>query len=60
MERVINIDKIEEIDFLTGNDRYKQEWVSGRRQRRRIVFIRKSEPVKSSHSFIEMINSWLS
>ncbi len=30
---VIDIDKVEEIDFLTGNDAYKQEWMSQRRDR---------------------------
>ena len=59
MERVINADKVEEIDFLTGNDRYKQEWMSERRQRWRMVFTHKLESVKSGNSFIEMIKSWL-
>ena len=33
MEHVIDIDKVKEIDFLTGNDAYKQDWMSTRRQR---------------------------
>ncbi len=33
MRHVIDIDKVEEIDFLTGNDAYKQEWMSERRER---------------------------
>jgi len=33
MEYVINTDKVEEIDFLTGNDAYKQDWMSERRER---------------------------
>lgn len=33
MQLVIEIDKVEEIDFLTGNDAYKQDWMSERRQR---------------------------
>lgn len=32
MEYVIDIDKVEEIDFLTGNDAYKQDWMSERRE----------------------------
>jgi hypothetical protein len=32
MEYVIDTDKVEEIDFLTGNDAYKQEWMSDRRE----------------------------
>ncbi|WP_245828359.1 GNAT family N-acetyltransferase [Solemya elarraichensis gill symbiont] len=33
MEYVIETDKVEEIDFLTGNDAYKQDWMSERRER---------------------------
>jgi len=33
MEHVIDIDKVEEIDFLNGNDAYKQDWMSERRVR---------------------------
>ena len=30
MEHVIDVDQVEEIDFLTGNDAYKQDWMSAR------------------------------
>ena len=33
MEYVIDVDKVAEIDFLTGNDKYKQDWMSERRER---------------------------
>lgn len=33
MERVIDVDQAEEIDFLTGNDSYKRDWTSRRRKR---------------------------
>ena len=33
MEYVIDIDKAEEVDFLVGNDAYKQDWMSDRRER---------------------------
>jgi len=33
MEYVIDTDQVEEIDFLTGNDSYKQDWMSARRER---------------------------
>ncbi len=33
MEYVIDIDKVEEVDFLVGNDAYKQDWMSDRRER---------------------------
>lgn len=32
MEHVIEIDKVEEIDFLTGNEAYKQDWMSERNE----------------------------
>ncbi len=32
MEYVLDIDKVHEIDFLTGNDSYKQDWMSIRRE----------------------------
>lgn len=33
MKHVIDNDKVAEIDFLTGNDTYKQDWMSERRER---------------------------
>lgn len=33
MEYVIEKDQVEEIDFLMGNDAYKQDWMSERRER---------------------------
>lgn len=33
MERVIDDDRVEEIDFLTGNEAYKQDWMDARRER---------------------------
>lgn len=54
MEYVIDADKVEEIDFLTGNDRYKQDWMSERRRRYKLVFTRKKEPVRRE------AKSWMS
>lgn len=39
MEYVIDTDKVKEIDFLTGNDSYKQDWMSERRDRWRLSYI---------------------
>jgi hypothetical protein len=36
MRHVIDVDQVDEIDFLTGNDAYKQEWMSYRRERFRL------------------------
>jgi len=33
MRRVIDIDKVAEVDYLTGDDAYKRDWMSGRRER---------------------------
>ena len=37
MEHVIDIDQVTVIDYLTGNDAYKQDWMSQRRERWGIV-----------------------
>jgi len=48
MQYVIDTDKVEEIDFLTGNEAYKQSWMSERRQRWRRLFVKQNEPQSSS------------
>ncbi len=55
MRTVIDTDKVEEIDFLTGNDHYKQEWMSERRQRWRIVCTHKQEAKRTNNSLVELI-----
>ena len=37
MERVIDVDKVSEIDYLIGDDPYKKMWMSSRRERWGIV-----------------------
>lgn len=37
MEHVIDVDKVHEVDYLTGDDAYKKDWMSDRRERRGIV-----------------------
>lgn len=37
MQHVIEIDHVSEIDYLTGDDAYKQDWMSARRERWGIV-----------------------
>lgn len=39
MRYVMEVDQVEEIDFLTGNEAYKQDWMSQRRQRFRVSFV---------------------
>ncbi len=38
MQHVIDTDKVTEIDFLTGNEKYKQDWMSVRKERIGMVF----------------------
>ena len=44
MEHVINTDKVKEIGFLTGNDSYKQDWMSDRRERFVLSCVNSVEP----------------
>jgi len=44
MEYVIDTDKVKEIDFLTGNDEYKQDWMSERRERFLLSCIKAKRP----------------
>lgn len=40
MQYVIDTDRVDEIDFLTGNDSYKQDWMTERRERLLLSCIR--------------------
>lgn len=33
MEQVIDVDRVREVDYLSGDDRYKSDWMSDRRER---------------------------
>lgn len=33
MEYALDVDKVSEVDYLTGDDKYKQDWMSHRRER---------------------------
>jgi hypothetical protein len=44
MKHVIDVDRVGSIDFLTGNERYKQDWMSERKERWRLVFVSKPRP----------------
>ena len=48
MRYVIDTDKVIEIDFLTGNERYKQDWMTVRRER---LGIRFAKPPKQKNNF---------
>ena len=55
MEYVIDTDKVEEIDFLTGNDAYKQDWMSERRERYALSCVRNIKPVGRYKQFVESL-----
>ena len=65
LAHVIDTDKVQEIDFLTGNDAYKQDWMSQRRERYGLYCINKAKPVERrdriSKWFEQLFNrSWRS
>lgn len=33
MEHVLDVDRVHEVDYLTGDDKYKQDWMTHRRER---------------------------
>ncbi|MFK5893672.1 MAG: GNAT family N-acetyltransferase [Pseudomonadota bacterium] len=59
MEYVIDTDKVDEIDFLTGNERYKQDWMSQRNARWEMVCANTRKPRKISEQFIESLKGFL-
>ena len=59
MEYVIDTDRVEEIDFLTGNDAYKQDWMSERRERFLLSCVRSISPASRYERFIESMKRML-
>ena len=59
MEYVIDIDKVEEIDFLTGNDAYKQDWMSDRRERFVLSCVKSVKPAGRYERFVESLKRML-
>ena len=59
MEYVIDIDKVEEIDFLTGNEAYKQDWMSERRERFALSCVKRVKPADRVELFIESLKRML-
>ena len=41
MEHVIDVDKVDTVDYLTGDDAYKKDWISDRRERWGIIAFNK-------------------
>lgn len=55
MQYVIDVDKVEEIDFLTGNDAYKQDWMSDRRERFALSCVKSDKPEGMYIQFTESL-----
>jgi hypothetical protein len=59
MEYVIDNEKVDEIDFLTGNEAYKQDWMSERRERFALSCVRSVKPVGRFEKFVEALKQLL-
>ena len=59
MKYVIDQDKVKEIDFLTGNDRYKHDWMTQRRQRWRLLCSRNKKAEKTNNIVSKIAGKWL-
>ena len=59
MEYVIDTDEVEEIDFLTGNDTYKQDWMSDRRERFALSCVKSVKPAGWYEQFVESLKRLL-
>ncbi len=46
MEYVLDVDRVDEIDFLVGNESYKQDWMTARRERYSLTLYREPEQKK--------------
>jgi len=59
MKYVIDTDEVEEIDFLTGNDAYKQDWMSDRRERFALCCVKSVNPAGKYKLFVESLKRML-
>ena len=59
MEHVIDTDKVEEIDFLTGNDAYKQDWMSERRKRWGMYCAKPRMPGGKADRFVDLFKRFM-
>ena len=59
MKYVIDVDKVEEIDFLTGNDAYKSDWMTERRERIRLGCVKRREPKGRVSLLVESLKGLL-
>lgn len=58
MRYVIDTDEVEEIDFLNGNEAYKQDWMTERRERFGVVFFKPAEAKSGLNKILAKLKSW--
>lgn len=58
MEHVIDRDRVQEIDFLTGNDAYKMDWMSERRVRWGLYFAKPIQHKSRTAQIADSLGSW--
>jgi hypothetical protein len=58
MRHVIDEDQVKEIDFLVGNDAYKQDWMTERRERRLLGCSRPQERPNTISAVRRWIQGW--
>jgi len=56
MEYAIDTEKVEEIDFLTGNDSYKQDWMSERRERFALSCVKRVKPAGWLEQLVKLLS----
>jgi hypothetical protein len=59
MQHVFDIDRVEQIDFLTGNDAYKQEWMAERRERWRLCCFKEKPETGTGGALFKPVGRWL-
>ena len=59
MEYVIDTDEVAEIDFLTGNDAYKQDWMSERREHFASSCVKSGKPARWYERFLGSLKNML-
>lgn len=58
MQHVIDTEKVQEIDFLTGNDAYKRDWMSERRERWGLYCAKPLQAKNKTDRFIDSLKRW--
>jgi hypothetical protein len=58
MQYVIDTDEVDEIDFLNGNEAYKQDWMTERRERWGLVFFKPPEAKTGLNKLMNKLKSW--